>query len=254
MTQNSFEMNRFMAPPTHSKEGYFYYTSSEISQPKYISCTAMRCIYAGFMNHISKTARLRKMCWRFKNQDPQERKKRWTCSAFSQWQKLHRIQDSTCERVRPVKCNQTIVRPEVQVYFPFREEFNLQNGAIFKRDRVLIPFQAREQLKKRLHYSHIGMHVCLDPAQKAFYWPSLYKEIEEYISKCQVCNIYHLSAGTTERTNDSASITIQVMVVHMADCFDFPGEKISCDHWPLLQRKEKQKTRWKRQSVSCWSH
>ncbi|KAK2559492.1 hypothetical protein P5673_018136 [Acropora cervicornis] len=62
MTQNSFEMKRFMAPLTHSKEGYFYYTSAEIRQPKYSSRTAMRCIYAGFMNHVSKTARLRKMC------------------------------------------------------------------------------------------------------------------------------------------------------------------------------------------------
>ena len=30
--------------------------------------------------------------------------------------------------------------PEVQDYFPFKEELALQNGVIFKRDRVVIPF------------------------------------------------------------------------------------------------------------------
>ena len=78
---------------------------------------------------------------------------------------------------------------EVQDYFPFKEEFTLQNGAIFKGDCVVIPSQMRAELKRKLHSSHLG--VCQRRAREAFYWPGMYKEIKKYVSKCQVCNTYH---------------------------------------------------------------
>ena len=80
---------------------------------------------------------------------------------------------------------------EVQDYFPFKEELTLQNGVIFKGDRVVIPFQMRAELKRKLHSSHLGVQACQRRARDAFYWPDMYKEIEEYVSKCQLCNIYH---------------------------------------------------------------
>ena len=80
--------------------------------------------------------------------------------------------------------------PEVQDYFPFKEELTLQDGVIFKGTRVVIPFQMRAELKKKLHSSHLGIQACQRRAREAFYWPGMYKEIDEYISKCHVCNTY----------------------------------------------------------------
>ena len=78
---------------------------------------------------------------------------------------------------------------DVQDYLPFKEELTLQNGVIFKGDRVVIPLQMTAELKRKLHSSHLGVQAYQRRAR--FYWPGTYKEIEEYVSKCQVCNTYH---------------------------------------------------------------
>ena len=56
--------------------------------------------------------------------------------------------------------------PEVQDYFPFKEELTLQNGVIFKGDRVVIPFQMRAELKRKLHSSHLGVQAYQDEQGK----------------------------------------------------------------------------------------
>jgi len=76
--------------------------------------------------------------------------------------------------------------PEVQDYFPFKEELTLQNGVIFKGAHVVIPLQTRVDFKRKLHASHLGVQACQRQAREAFYWPGMYKEIEEYVSKCEV--------------------------------------------------------------------
>ena len=78
---------------------------------------------------------------------------------------------------------------EVQDYFPLKEKLTLQNGVIFKGNHV-IPLQMRAELKRKLHSSHLGVQSCRRQAQEAFYWPGMYKQIEEYVSNCQVCNTY----------------------------------------------------------------
>ena len=52
------------------------------------------------------------------------------------------------------------LQPEVQDYFPFKEELTLQNGVIFKGDRVVIPFEMRAELKRKLHTSCLGVQAC----------------------------------------------------------------------------------------------
>ena len=76
------------------------------------------------------------------------------------------------------------LQPEVQKYFPFKEELTLQNRVIFEGDGVLITFQMRAELKRKLHSSHLRLKACQRRPREAFYWPRVYKEIEEYVSKC----------------------------------------------------------------------
>ncbi|PFX12514.1 Retrovirus-related Pol polyprotein from transposon 17.6 [Stylophora pistillata] len=60
-----------------------------------------------------------------------------------------------------------------------------------ERDRVVIPFQMRAELKRKLHSGHLGLQAGLRWAREAFYWPGMNKEIQEQVSNCQVCNSYH---------------------------------------------------------------
>ena len=71
------------------------------------------------------------------------------------------------------------------------EELTVQNGVLFKGDRVVIPFGMRDELKKKLHASRLGVQACLRRAREVFCWPGMYKEIEELVSKCSVCNTFH---------------------------------------------------------------
>ena len=98
---------------------------------------------------------------------------------------------------------------EVQDYFPFKEELTLQTGVIFKGDRVVIPLQMRAELKRKLHSSHLGVQTCQRRAQKAFYWPGMYKEIEECL---QVPSLQYILPRAAEGAHDLTPSTIKTVV------------------------------------------
>ena len=77
---------------------------------------------------------------------------------------------------------------KVRDYFPFREEMTLQNGLAFKGERLAVPESAREEMKAKIHASHIGIQGCLRRAREVLYWPGINKDIENCIAKCVVCN------------------------------------------------------------------
>ncbi|XP_033747087.1 uncharacterized protein K02A2.6-like [Pecten maximus] len=79
---------------------------------------------------------------------------------------------------------------EVKKYFPFREELTIQNGLVFKNDRVIVPFSERQNMIERAHSSHIGLQGCLRRAKESLYWPNLYSDFEKHIQACKTCNTY----------------------------------------------------------------
>ena len=80
-----------------------------------------------------------------------------------------------------------MVPEELQEFFPFRDELSLQDGLVFKGERLVIPSGIRHNIMARLHASHIGIQGCLRRARETVYWPGMKKEITEYISKCEIC-------------------------------------------------------------------
>ena len=76
-------------------------------------------------------------------------------------------------------------------YFPFRDKLTLQNGIIFKGERIVIPSSLRSDMMAKIHASHIAIQGCLRRARKDLYWPGINKEIEEYVARCETCNNYH---------------------------------------------------------------
>ena len=76
-------------------------------------------------------------------------------------------------------------------YFPFRDELTLQNGIIFKGERIVIPSSLRSDMMAKIHASHIGIQGCLRRAREVLDWPGMNKEIEEYVARCETCNNYH---------------------------------------------------------------
>ncbi|XP_048583466.1 uncharacterized protein K02A2.6-like [Nematostella vectensis] len=80
----------------------------------------------------------------------------------------------------------------IRDYYSFRDELSLQNGLIFKGERLVIPNSSRVEMLAKIHASHIGIQGCLRRAREVLYWPGINKEVEEYVAKCEICNS-HLS-------------------------------------------------------------
>ena len=76
---------------------------------------------------------------------------------------------------------------EVIVYFQFRDELTVQDGLIFKGERVIIPTSLRQEMKDAIHSAHIGIEGCLRRARECVYWPGMNADIKEFISSCEVC-------------------------------------------------------------------
>ena len=67
----------------------------------------------------------------------------------------------------------------IRDYFPFREELSLQNGLVFKGERLVIPTSVREDMLTKIHASHIGIQGCLRRAREVMYWPGMNKDVEQ---------------------------------------------------------------------------
>ena len=61
------------------------------------------------------------------------------------------------------------IKPQLQCNCPSREELTIQNGVIFKGERLVIPAALRSTMINKLHSSHLGLQGSLRTAREAFY-------------------------------------------------------------------------------------
>ena len=76
---------------------------------------------------------------------------------------------------------------EIWVYFQSRDELTVQDGLIFKGDRVVIPASLRREIKEAIHSAHVGIEGCLRRARECVYWPGMNADVKEFISNCEIC-------------------------------------------------------------------
>ena len=78
---------------------------------------------------------------------------------------------------------------EAQPYFTSHDELSVQDGLVFKGQRIIIPAALRQETIRKLHSSHVGVEACLRRAREVLYWPLMSAEIKDYVSCCSVCNM-----------------------------------------------------------------
>ena len=81
----------------------------------------------------------------------------------------------------------------IQAYFPIREELSLQNGVIFKGERVVVPTAMRAKVMNLLHQAHTGIDGTTRRAREVVYWPRMYTDLESLVRHCQACQTYQRS-------------------------------------------------------------
>ncbi|KAL5565238.1 hypothetical protein UlMin_028402 [Ulmus minor] len=69
--------------------------------------------------------------------------------------------------------------------------YSVQNGLYFYKKRVIVPQALRNQLLQEFHDSkmagHSGVLRTFKRLAQQFYWPSMYRSVQDYISQCEVC-------------------------------------------------------------------
>ena len=65
---------------------------------------------------------------------------------------------------------------------------SLQNGLVYKDDRVVIPTAMRQSMVQKVHQTHQGTESCLRRSRESFFWPGMTGHIRQHVSDCSLCN------------------------------------------------------------------
>ena len=116
----------------------------------------------------------------------------------------------------------------ISPYFNMRDEMSIQDGLIFKGERVVVPRASRSELLRGIHSSHLGVNGCLNRARECLYWPGMTADIKNYVSTCEACRVYE--QGQVKETMMSPETPNRPWQRVAADLFDL------LSHLRLLQR------------------
>jgi hypothetical protein len=107
-----------------------------------------------------------------------------------------------------------------QAYWHCKEELYVtKEGIICRGQKLVVPAAAREEILKKLHISHKGVVSTKVKAREYFYWPNINKDVENFISKCKVCQMY-------QRANPKECLLDM-------DLPERPWQKVACDFFYL---------------------
>ena len=82
------------------------------------------------------------------------------------------------------------VPPEARPYFDYRDELTVQDGIVYRGDRIVVPKSMQLEMKQKVHIGHLGINSCLTRAHDTIFWPGTSSEIRNYIETCGTCATY----------------------------------------------------------------
>lgn len=98
--------------------------------------------------------------------------------------KLHRVA-SYIQKGWPDKISS--VPPSVKPYYLIRDELYTTDIFVCYGERLVVPQVCQQEVLSRLHMTHRGMVSCKNTARQSVYWPGLNKDIEEMITRSEIC-------------------------------------------------------------------
>ena len=83
--------------------------------------------------------------------------------------------------------------PIISLYWNYRDEISTYSGIMFKGEKVIVPKSMQREMLAVIHSNHLGVEKCKRRARDVLYWPGMNSEIEDTVSKCQICSTYQRS-------------------------------------------------------------
>ena len=78
-------------------------------------------------------------------------------------------------------------------YWNYRDELAVENGLLLKGIRIIIPRELQREVLDKIHCGHQGIEKCRLRACAAVFWKGMNKDIEDLVSKCNICQKYQPS-------------------------------------------------------------
>ena len=107
----------------------------------------------------------------------------------------------------------------VAIYYDLRDELVIQDGLLFRGDRLVVPKALRARMLQTLHSSHQGIESTLRRARETIYWPNMKSDMKDFTLNCETC----ASHSTRQQK--------QTLISH--DVPDRPWAKISTNLFDL---------------------
>ncbi|XP_060558761.1 uncharacterized protein K02A2.6-like [Ruditapes philippinarum] len=78
----------------------------------------------------------------------------------------------------------------VSEYWNHRDELAFEDNIVFKGQKIVIPKSLRQDMTNAVHVGHFGVEKTTRRARDIMFWPSMSKQITDYVLKCQICCKY----------------------------------------------------------------
>ena len=79
------------------------------------------------------------------------------------------------------------VSPLVKPFYGLRDELVIQDGLVFRGQRVIIPDGLRSLMLERIHSSHMGVNSSIRRAKENLYWPGMNSQVKDMVERCDIC-------------------------------------------------------------------
>ena len=107
-------------------------------------------------------------------------------------------------------------------YWGYREELSVEDGLLFKLDRIVVPRPLRAEVLDDIHGAHMGESKSLSFARDYVLWPSMTSQIKDKVSSCCICNAFrNRQQRETLHPHDIPGLPWQVVGT---DLFEFAGQ------------------------------
>ena len=107
-------------------------------------------------------------------------------------------------------------------YFNQGDELTVQNGLIFRGERVVVPKKLQEVMMQKIHSSHMGTEACLRRARESIYWPGMCAEMKQLVESCETCRQY--DCAQLKETLRSTEVPNRPCEQITTDLFSYKGK------------------------------